>query len=97
MKRFFGACLCVGLLFGVACEDDPIETVDESMDCAEICDRYKECFDDNYDVDRCEDSCDSRADDPDHEDQEEACSNCIEGQSCTSSFDCVDEFAGIVP
>jgi len=100
MKRWAVACLCVGLFGAVSCseDNDPIEQIDEAMDCAEICDRYQECFDSDYDVDSCQDKCEERVDDPDNRDQEEACSECIDEASCTgAAFSCATDCLGIVP
>ena len=102
MKSWMSACLIAGMLgVGItSCseDNDPIEQVDEALDCSNICDRYKDCFDDNYDVDKCEDRCQDRADDPDHRNQEEKCSDCLDGQSCGGSvFSCTDDCLGIVP
>jgi hypothetical protein len=99
-KFWIGACLCVGLVAGYGCDDEnnPVEAIDESIDCAAICDKYQECFDTDYDVDECEASCDARADDPDHLDQEQVCSDCIDDLSCgDATFSCTDDCVGIVP
>ena len=61
MKSWVFACLTVGLLgiVGAGCssEDNPIEKVDEALDCNDICDKYKQCFDKDYDVDKCQSNC----------------------------------------
>jgi hypothetical protein len=102
MKTWMIACLSVGLIgfAGASCdsEDNPIENADEAIDCGSICDRYKDCFDGDYDTDKCQDRCEERADDPDHKDQEEKCSDCIDDASCGgAAFNCADECLGIVP
>jgi len=100
MKRWFLACLSVGLIGAASCseDNDPIEQFDEASDCGAICERFQECFDENYDVDSCQDKCEERADDPDNRDQEDRCQNCIEEASCTgAAFSCIAECAGIVP
>ena len=101
MKYWMSACLIVGML-GVATscreDNDPIEQLDEALDCSSICDRYKDCFDEDYDVDKCQVRCEDRADDPDHRNQEEKCSDCIDDNSCGGSvFSCADDCLGIVP
>ena len=99
MKSWMCACLAVGLISSVSCgEDSPIESFDEASDCAAICDRYQECFDNDYDADECADRCEERADDPDHRNQEERCSDCIEDASCGgAAFGCATQCVGIVP
>lgn len=67
--------------------------VAERIDCSKVCNRYQECFDSDYDVDKCVDEC-SNDDDVNEADQ---CEACIDGASCTESFACVSECAGIVP
>jgi hypothetical protein len=102
MKSWVFACLTVGLLgFATAsCSDDnnPIEEASEAIDCNSICDRFKDCFDKDYDTDNCESNCRKRADDPNHTDQEEKCSTCVDKASCGGAvFSCADDCAGIVP
>jgi len=102
MKSWVFACLAAGLIgfssSGCDSEDNPIENADEAIDCNSICDRYKDCFDKSYDTDKCADRCESRADDPDHQDQEERCSDCIDDASCGgAAFSCADDCIGIVP
>ena len=100
MKSWMIACAAVGLMGFAGCSEDnnPIEQADEALDCNSICDRYQECFDEDYDTDKCADRCEERADDPDHRDQEERCSDCIDGASCGgAAFNCATECLGIVP
>jgi hypothetical protein len=100
MKRWVAACLFLGLFAAAGCseDNDPIEQLDEASDCNEICETYQMCFDEDYDVDACQDECTDRADDPDHRDQEEECSNCIDEASCTgAAFSCATDCIGIVP
>jgi hypothetical protein len=102
MKSWVSVCLTVGLLglASASCSDknNPIVQANQALDCNSICDRYKDCFDKNYDTDKCQSDCDSRADEPDHKGQEEKCSNCISKASCTGAvFSCTPDCAGIVP
>lgn len=100
MKLWMSACLAVGLLGVTSCseDNDPIEQFDEAADCGSICERYADCFDEDYDVDGCQDRCEERADDPDNRDQEERCAGCIEDASCGGAvFSCGDDCVGIVP
>jgi hypothetical protein len=72
--------------------------IDETIDSTQICERYSDCFDADYDVSSCVDRCEDNADaDEDFADHADACENCLDDRSCTGSFACVDECAGIVP
>ena len=63
-----------------------------------ICDRYKTCFDADYDVSSCEDRCRDDADTEGYATKADNCSKCIDDKSCTSAtFTCVADCAGIVP
>lgn len=88
--------VCAALALG-AC--DAAEDVDEAADCEQICDKYQECFDSNYEVDSCYDRCTERADDMENRDQEDSCADCIDNnESCgEATFNCTDECIGIVP
>lgn len=85
-------------LFGFAC--DSADRIDNRLDCRQICDRYAECIDDDYDVGACREQCrDSANDDGDFEGRVEECSDCIDnGDSCAAdTFQCAAECVGIVP
>jgi hypothetical protein len=86
------------LLFGSACSDatDPIKN---KIDCHSVCNRYKDCFDDGYDVDACEDKCENDAEDSDaRQNKLDSCDDCIDDKSCSSAtFGCATQCAGIVP
>ena len=78
-------------------EDDPIQGVDRSTDCADICNAYKDCISTDYDVDRCADRC-SDMDTDTQSNKIDRCENCLDDQSCVDSvFKCTAECAGIVP
>jgi hypothetical protein len=100
MKYWLCAWLALGVFGTFSCseDNDPIEQIDEASDCNDICDKYQECFDKSYDTDKCQSNCESRADDPDHRDQEDKCSDCIDNASCTGAvFSCTTDCLGIVP
>jgi hypothetical protein len=73
--------------------------VENAIDCHGICNRYKDCFDHNYDDDACEDRCEDAANDnKDYMRKADACNDCLGDKSCASAtFNCIDECAGIVP
>jgi hypothetical protein len=88
----------IGLLAS-ACGDDVVEEVTNTSDCADVCERYSECFNESYDVSACTDRCEDEADaDENFESRLDACETCIDDESCTAAvFECTTECAGIVP
>ncbi|MDX2023686.1 MAG: hypothetical protein SF187_25840 [Deltaproteobacteria bacterium] len=94
MKRMIlGLCGLLGVAVAGCDEADKI------FDCQSVCDRYKSCFNNSYDVGACRDRCKSKADaDKDFEKKADACESCIDDRSCTSAtFNCATECASIVP
>ena len=77
---------------GSGCQD-----AENAYNCDQICDRYKDCFDQNYDAEACQTRCEEKADDSGFADKAESCEACVDDKSCTGSFVCVDECVGIVP
>ena len=71
----------------------------DAYDCAHICNRYKECFDSNYDVDACSSKCRDNADkDTNYSNKAEDCQNCEDDASCAgAAFGCAGNCVGIVP
>jgi hypothetical protein len=93
--RLMNAVLVAALGVGVvACG-----TVDNIADCTHICDRYRSCFDSNYDTGNCYDRCRTESEnDKDHQHKVDVCDACIGGRDCSAAaFNCVDECAGVVP
>jgi hypothetical protein len=78
---------------------DTVDEITNSITCAEVCGRYADCFDADYDVEGCADRCEDGADaSEDKEQRLEICSACIDDRSCTeATFDCTDDCVGIVP
>ena len=70
-----------------------------TITCAEVCNRYQDCFNEDYDVSSCTDKCKSRAgNDDDKQSQLNQCEACIDDKSCTAAaFSCATECVGIVP
>ncbi|MFT3696679.1 MAG: hypothetical protein QM831_26295 [Kofleriaceae bacterium] len=81
-------------LAGMGCSE-----VKNAYDCAHICNRYQECFDDSYDVDKCESDCKANANSDDtYADKASSCQSCEDDNSCAgAAFNCADECIGIVP
>lgn len=89
-----GCFLVTGSLF-TACGDE----LDNVLDCSDVCNRYQECIDADYDVDSCVNECQADAgSSPDKEARLEKCDNCIEDRSCTgAAFACATECVGVIP
>jgi hypothetical protein len=63
--------------------------LDRSSDCAEICDKDKDCLSSDYNTAACRDKC---------TDKIERCEACIKDNSCSGSvFKCSSDCVGIVP
>jgi hypothetical protein len=74
------------------------EKVENKIDCTQVCNRYKDCVDSDYDVDSCVDSCESETNaDEDQEQRLEECQVCIDERSCGEAvFNCTADCAGII-
>jgi hypothetical protein len=102
MNQRFQAVLSVVLVSVAAMFVGCSEAVDEvtsTVKCADVCGRYKDCFDSDFDVDGCTDRCEDDADASENREQRlEACDSCIDDKSCTdATFNCASQCAGIVP
>ena len=87
----------VALLLAYGCDvDDEIEA---EIDCNGICQRYADCFDDDYDVSACQDRCEDDVDQGEISLAEvDQCENCIDDRSCAEgTLSCATECVGIVP
>ncbi|HEU4581127.1 MAG TPA: hypothetical protein VFS67_22875 [Polyangiaceae bacterium] len=86
----------LALLLGnsmIACSD-----AKNVVSCAQVCDKYKDCINSDYDVASCTSNCEDKANDSDdRQDQLDSCNSCIEDRSCTSAvFNCTDECATVI-
>jgi hypothetical protein len=98
MRSLSRALLPVLLFIGALVPLTACDEADEAIDCAMICNRYKDCFDNAYDTEACRNRCEDNADNvADFDDHADDCENCLDDRSCTGSFACVDECSGIVP
>jgi hypothetical protein len=95
LKLGFASLLSMIAVFAVTAP--ACSTIENKYNCDQICDRYADCFDANYDTDACQSDCEDAADDSGFADHAEDCQNCIDDRSCTGSFACADECVGIVP
>jgi len=78
---------------------DATDSVANRITCGDVCERYRDCFDDDYDVDGCTDRCENDATaDEEKEAELEECDACIDDESCTAAvFECTTECAAFVP
>ena len=73
-------------------------SVENAIDCNAICNRYKSCYDQSYDVGACDSKCRDDANaDKDYMRKADACNDCLGDKSCATSFTCATQCAGIVP
>jgi len=75
------------------------DSIDTAFDCESVCSRYRDCYDANYNVGACRDSCRSRAEnDPGVKGAADTCEACIDGMSCAgATFNCGASCSNIVP
>jgi hypothetical protein len=98
MSKVNSIAFAVLTVFAAACgSDDPITAFDRASDCRNICNSYKECIAEDYNVDSCADDCNDMVSEEDT-DQIDDCQDCLKGNSCVESvFQCTTECAGIIP
>lgn len=85
-------------LLGAIAACGAADEVENKITCRQVCDRYKECFDSDYDVNDCADSCEDEANSDEDKDQRlESCDACIDDRSCSEAvFNCTTECAGVI-
>lgn len=68
-----------------------------TSDCRSYCSRYKQCIEDDIEVDRCTDTCEQASvDSSEHDEKVAECSSCVESRTCAESFDeCIDDCFGV--
>jgi hypothetical protein len=86
--------LALGLAGGAisACHSD-------AVDCSSVCNRYRDCVDQGYDVGACESKCTSNAGkNRDFDDRLTHCQSCTEGRTCSETVaSCIPACVGVVP
>lgn len=92
---------CAAILLALvplACDDDA-EVVENTATCAQVCDRYQECINRDYDVDSCTANCADRASEGENfREQINTCNDCLEERRCPSAvFNCTTQCIGLVP
>jgi hypothetical protein len=75
------------------------DSADRIYDCASICDAYRDCLNEDYDVGACTTRCNDNASRSNSfKDRADACQKCINDRSCAGAvFGCAADCAGIVP
>jgi hypothetical protein len=88
--------LALGSVAAAGCSD-AADDIDQYTDCIDICGRYADCIEEDYDTDSCADRCE----DMEHRNGStdvDRCEDCLDDRSCVDSvFACGAECAGIVP
>ncbi len=76
-----------------------VDEVTDHIDCHQVCQRYADCFQADYDVEGCSDKCENSADDDSEQQRKlKMCDTCIDDRSCTdATFKCAGDCVGIVP
>ena len=79
--------------FALACSD-----AENAVSCAQVCDKYKDCINSDYDVASCTTAGEDDANDSaERQKQLDSCNSCIEDRSCTSAvFNCTTECATVI-
>lgn len=95
MRALLTAFALSSVAFAIGCSN-PIDEIDELVDCANICDRYRDCYDESYDASACRDRCEGLTDsDPNAAD---SCDACLDDRSCVeATFTCGPDCVGIIP
>jgi hypothetical protein len=75
------------------------QAIENKVDCGTICNRYKDCFSNTYDVSTCKTRCESSAkNDNGYQSKVNVCAACIDEKSCASAvFKCNTECGAVVP
>ena len=95
LNRLFALISFSAVAIGAAACSD----VETKIDCASVCNRYKDCYDKDYDTSDCKSRCDDYADDSTpRQDRLDACDDCMDDKSCTAAtFACAAKCVGILP
>ena len=85
--------------FGIALSASACDTIDNAIDCNTVCDRYRDCYNADYDVDACASRCrEASSKDSDYQSKADKCDTCIGPKSCiAATFACSVECGSIVP
>ena len=91
--------IALSLAFATIAAGTGCSSVDSIFDCQAVCTKYKDCYDNAYDVGKCRDSCRTRsANDSTVRTKADQCEACISNMSCVpATFSCATSCAAIVP
>ena len=94
-SKTLGAIGWIAVVLGLgAC--GAVDEIDEGFDCHNLCERYRTCYDVNYDTDACRDRCQGYVDGIDAS-RADTCDACLDPMSCVdAAFNCSAECAGIL-
>lgn len=75
------------------------DDIANTYNCARVCDRYRDCFDSDYDAQTCAENCENKADDDtEYANTVNSCEACIDSRSCSETlFPCASECSSVVP
>lgn len=93
-KVLTSICLTSAIAFvGMGCSE-----ADRTIDCAQICEKWENCFEEDVDNSDCVDTCEDAADaDEDFERKVDNCEGCLDNTSCSeATVECTDECAVII-
>lgn len=82
------------LLGGPGCANT-IQEIDQAVDCNDLCNRYADCFDSEYDRAACRDRCNETVDNDPRAAND--CDTCLDDRACSESFTCGNECFGLIP
>ena len=96
MSRYVLGLVALLGLAATGCQSGPIHDLDVEVDCNNLCNRYRDCFDSTYDVVACRNRCDETNNvDPQSANE---CDTCLDPRACTEVvFACGDECYGLIP
>jgi hypothetical protein len=100
MKSIFTVTTLIGLALAasaIGCSEAADE-ITNTRNCADVCERYQDCFDPDFDVSGCTDRCEDDADASEsREARLERCENCIDDSSCAEgAVSCATECVGVI-
>lgn len=87
----------LGLGLALAGCSEAEDVITSAPECTDVCDRYQDCFDDDYDVVGCAQDCtDASIDDEEFQDRVDDCNACIDRTCDREAFACGVICEGIV-
>ena len=94
--KSIASCLSIGFVALISFAS--CDAIDVLTDCQNVCDKYQDCFDPEFDVGVCRNRCEENADDSTFADDVSSCENCIDGKDCVEgAFDCGALCGQVVP